>query len=75
MNGGSDLYKPDHFLKECNENFKIKYVNCFNRLSFLAEFSTKLEKCTFFDNLRTITRERNMETRQMTPFFNLLFPL
>ena len=25
------------------------------------------KKFTFLDNLRTITQERNMETRQMTP--------
>ena len=27
------------------------------------------------NNLRTITQEGNMETRQMAPFFNLLFML
>ena len=26
------------------------------------------KKCTFLDNLRTITQETNMEARQMTPF-------
>ena len=33
MNGGSDPCKPYHFLKECNENFQMQYVNCFNRLT------------------------------------------
>ena len=33
------------------------------------------KKCTFLVNLKTITQEENMETRQMTPFFHLLFPV
>ena len=40
--------------------FRCIYVNCFNRLRFLAEVSTKLKKCTSLDNLRTITQEGNM---------------
>ena len=40
---------------------------------FLAEVSAKLQKCTFLDNLRTITQEGNMETRQMTSFFSSIF--
>ena len=55
--------------------FRCIYVNCFNRLIFRAEVSIKLQKRTFLNNLRTITQEWNMEVRQMTPFFNLLFPL
>ena len=48
-----------------SKNFVIRtlrciYVNCFNRLSFLAQVSTKFQKCTFLDNLRTITQEGNM---------------
>ena len=40
--------------------------------------STKLsaencKKCTFLDNLRTITQEENIETRQMTLFFSSIF--
>ena len=63
----------------CNKNFQVYIcrLNCFldldnffNRLRFLAEVSTKLQKCTFFDNLRTITEEANMEARQMTAFFS-----
>ena len=53
--------------------FRCKYVNCFNRLRFLADVSTKLRKSTFLDNLRTISQEGNMETRQMTPFFSSTF--
>ena len=48
-------YEPHQFLKECYENFQMQYVNYFNRLRFLAEVSIKLQKCTFLDNLRTIT--------------------
>ena len=52
------------------------YVNCIKRFSFLAEASTKLQKNAFFiDNLRATTQEGNMATRQITPFFHLLFPL
>ena len=31
-------------------------------------------KCSFLDDLRTITQEGNMGTRQMTPFFLSTFP-
>ena len=55
--------------------FRSIYVKCFNRLRFPDEVSTKLQKRHFLDNLRTITHEGNMETRQMTPFFHLIFPL
>ena len=51
------------------------HVNCFNRLRFLVEVSTKSRKMQFLDHLRTITQEGSMETRQMTPFFHLLFPI
>ena len=43
-------------------------------LGFLLRSSQNSKNCTFLDNLRTITWESNMETRQMTPYFNLLFP-
>ena len=52
MNGGSDPYKPYHFLKECNENFQMQFVNCFNRLRFLAEVNTKLQKMHLFRQLK-----------------------
>ena len=42
-----------HFLKECNEKFQVQVCKLDN----------------FLDNLRTISVEGNMETRQMTPFF------
>ena len=63
------------FWKTVIRTFRSIYVNCFNRLRFLAEVSTKLQKMHFLDNLRTITQEGSTETRQMTPFFYLLFLL
>ena len=76
MSGGSDHYKSFHFLKDCNdENFQMHiHVNYFNRLTFFAEISTKFQKITYLDNIRTITQEANMETRQITPFFSATFP-
>ena len=58
--------------------FRCIYVNCFNILRFLAEVSTKLQKMhegKEKEGKRTITLEGNMENRQMTPFFYLLFSL
>ena len=72
MNGGSAPDKPDHFLKKCNENFKMHICT---DSGFLLRPAQNCKKCTFLDNLRTITLEGNIETRQMTPFLNLLFPL
>ena len=63
------------FWKTVIKTFRSIYVNCFNRLRFLAEVSTKLQKMHFLDNLRTITQEGSMETRQMASFFHLLFLL
>ena len=60
MNGGSEPYNPYHFLKECNGNFQIHICNCFKRLRFLAEVSTKLQK--------NAHQQGNMETRQMGPY-------
>ena len=57
------------------KTFRSIYVNCFNTLRFLAEVSTKLQKMYYLDNLRTIIQEGSTETRQMTPFFYLLFLL
>ena len=51
-------------------------MNCFNRLRVLAEVSTKLQKMHLSKNLKTITWERNMETRPIILFFfHLLLPL
>ena len=62
-----------NFWKCVTRPFRCIYVNCLNRLRFLAEVSTKLQKMHFLDNLKTITQEDNMETRQMTLFFSSTF--
>ena len=40
---------------------------------FLQRSAKKLQKCTLLYNLSIITREGNMETRQMTPMFSSAF--
>ena len=62
-----------NFWKGITRPFRCLYVNCFNQFRFLAEVSTELQKMHFLDNLRTITQEGSMETRQMTPFFSSTF--
>ena len=49
------------------------YVNCLNRLRYIPEVSPKLQKMHFLANLRIITQEGNMETRQMISFFSSTF--
>ena len=61
------------FSKSVMRTFRCIYVNCFNTVRFFAEVSTKFQKMHFLDNLRTITQEGNMETRQMTAFFSSTF--
>ena len=58
------------FWKSGKRTFRCIYVNCFNRLRFLAEVSTKLYKMHFFEQF---TQEGNMKTRQMTPFLSSTF--
>ena len=71
MNGGSDPYK----LQSVKGTLRCIHVNCFNRLRFLAEVSTKLQKCTFLDNLMTIPQEGTCNLDKLLHFFNLLFPI
>ena len=61
-------------LKSVMRTFWCMYENCFNNLDFLLKSAQNCKKCTFLDNLHTITQIGNMETRQMTPIF-LLFLL
>ena len=42
-------------------------------LGFLLRSAQNCKKCTFLDNLWTITQEGNMETYQMTPFHSFTF--
>ena len=62
------------FLKSVMRTFRCIYEHFFNRISFIAKFSTKLQKNTFLDNFKTITQEENMEIRQKTSYYlHLLF--
>ena len=64
MKGGSDPYKLNHFLKESI------YVNCFNRLRFLAEVSTKLHKMHFFGQFKDRNSERKHGKQIYNPNFS-----
>ena len=57
-----------NFSKCVTRPFRCIYLKFFYRLRFLAKVSTKLQKMHFLDNLRTITQDRDMKTRQMTHF-------
>ena len=52
-----------NFWKFVTRPFRSLYVNCFNRLRFLAEVRTKLQKKHVLDNSRTITQEGRIETK------------
>ena len=49
-----------------SETFALIYL-------FLLRSAGKLQKGIFFDNISTITQEKNMETRQMNAFLYLPF--
>ena len=51
-----------------NEPFKSTYVNCFKRLRFLADVSTKLHKRHFFRQFKNHNSERKHGNSTMTPF-------
>ena len=61
------------FWKSVMRTFRCIYVNCFNNLDFLLRSAENCKKCTFLDNLQTITQVGNMETRPMTPLFSSTF--
>ena len=61
------------FWKSIMRSFRWIGINCFYIFRFLVEVSTNLQKMHYFGNLRTITKERNKEIRQMTPFFSSTF--
>ena len=71
--GSHSIINNTIFWKYVAKTFRCIYVNCFDIFGFLAEVNTNLQKMHFLDNSRTITREWNIETREMTPFFPLLF--
>ena len=55
--------------------FRSRYVNCLKDLGFWLRSAQNCRICIFLDNLKTITQEGSIETKQMTPFFHLLFLL
>ena len=55
------------------KNGVICLIFVFPSWDFLLRSAQNCKKCNFLDNLRTITQEGNMETRQMTPFFSSTF--
>ena len=61
------------FWKSVMRTFRCIYVNYFNSLDFLLSSAQNCKKCTFLDDLQTITQVGNMETRQMTSFFSSIF--
>ena len=62
------------FWKSVMRTFRCIYGKCFGAdLDFLPKSAQNCMKYTFLGNLRTITQEANIETRQMIPFFHLLF--
>ena len=57
-----------------NETFQVCMCKFFNGLDFLVRSAQNIKKCTFLDNLRTITHEGNMETRlDKCPIFFIYF--
>ena len=52
-----------------SKRVKRELSNAYNSLRFVADISKKFKKNTIFDNLRTITQEGDMKTRQITPSF------
>ena len=55
-----------NFWKSIMSSFRCIYVNCFNRLRFLTEVSTKLQKSYFFGQFKD-------HNSQVTPFFSSSF--
>ena len=73
MNGVLDHYKPYHFLKSGIRTFRCVYLNCFNKLSFLSEVSTKLQKVHFFGHYKGHNSERKRGNETNDPFFIYFF--
>ena len=61
------------FWKCVTRPFRPISVIALIELDFLLRSAQYCKKCIFLDNLKTITQEWNMETRQMTPFFSFTF--
>ena len=64
------------FWKSVMRTFRCIYVNCFNRLRFLAEISTKLQRKHFFGQFKVHNSGRKKRKLDKWPhFLNLFFPL
>ena len=74
MNGGSDGYKnPIIFSKTVIKTFRSIYINCFNRLRFLAEVCTKLWKMHFFGQFKDHNSGRKHGNQTDDPSFSSTF--
>ena len=62
------------FWKHVTSHFRCVYANCFNILRFFCWGQHKIEKCTFFDNIRIIT-QGTWKLHKWPHFFHLLFLL
>ena len=63
------------FSKTAKRELSDTYTNiAITVLDFLLISVKNYKKDTISDNLRTITQEGNMKTRQMTPFLKSTFP-
>ena len=61
------------FWKSVLRTFKCNMWIVLTGLGFLLQWAKNCKECTFLDNLRGITQERILKTRQITSFFHLLF--
>ena len=67
------IYASERSRYTLSENGIVYYAMTLTDLDFLLRSAQYCKKCTFIDNLRTITQEGNIETRQMSPFFPSTF--
>ena len=61
------------FWKTVIKTFRSIYVNCFNRLRFLAEVSTKLQKMHFFGQFKDHNSGRKHGNKTNDPIFASTF--
>ena len=63
------------FWRSLMRTFRCIYTSCFNRLRFLAENSTKLQKMNFFGQFKDHLAQETWKLDKWPHFFHLLFPL
>ena len=61
------------FWKTVTKTFKSIYINCFNRLRFLAEVSTKLQKMHFFGQFKDYNSGRKHGNKTNDHIFSFIF--